>query len=63
MAGNGDGVVVAGGFNTAGGGRTYQLARWPHGGFDPEDFRWSDSVKIVEDRDHRGRVGVAKRCA
>jgi peptide chain release factor 3 len=31
----------------------YQLARWPHGGFDPEDFRWSDSVKIVEDRDHR----------
>jgi len=31
----------------------YQLARWPHGGFDPEDFRWSDSVKIVEDRDQR----------
>jgi len=31
----------------------WQLARWPHGGFDPEAFRWSDSVKIVEDRDHR----------
>jgi peptide chain release factor 3 len=31
----------------------YQLARWPHGGFDPEAFRWSESVKIVEDRDHR----------
>ena len=32
---------------------TYQLARWPHEGFDPEAFRYSDSVKIVEDRDHR----------
>jgi peptide chain release factor 3 len=31
----------------------YQLARWPHAGFDPEAFRFSDSVKIVEDRDHR----------
>ena len=28
MAGNGEGVVVAGGFNTAGGERAYQLARW-----------------------------------
>jgi peptide chain release factor 3 len=31
----------------------YQLARWPHAGFDPEAFRYSESVKIVEDRDHR----------
>ena len=31
----------------------YQLARWPHGGFDPEAFRYSESVKIVEDRDQR----------
>jgi peptide chain release factor 3 len=30
----------------------YQLARWARAGFDPEDFRWSESVKIVEDRDH-----------
>ena len=31
----------------------YQLARWPRGGFDAEAFRYSESVKIVEDRDHR----------
>jgi peptide chain release factor 3 len=31
---------------------SYQLARWPRAGFDAEAFRWSDSVKIVEDRDH-----------
>jgi peptide chain release factor 3 len=31
----------------------YQLARWPHEGFDPDAFRYSESVKIVEDRDHR----------
>jgi peptide chain release factor 3 len=30
----------------------YQLARWPRGGFDAEAFRYSESVKIVEDRDH-----------
>jgi peptide chain release factor 3 len=30
----------------------YQLARWPRSGFDPEAFRYSESVKIVEDRDH-----------
>jgi peptide chain release factor 3 len=31
----------------------YQLARWPREGFDAEAFRYSESVKIVEDRDHR----------
>ena len=30
----------------------YQLARWPRAGFDPEAHRYSESVKIVEDRDH-----------
>jgi peptide chain release factor 3 len=30
---------------------SYQLARWPRAGFDPAAFRYSDSVKIVEDRD------------
>jgi peptide chain release factor 3 len=29
----------------------YQLARWAHAGFDPADFRFSESVKVVEDRD------------
>jgi peptide chain release factor 3 len=31
----------------------YQLARWPRAGFDPAAFRYSDSVRIVEDRDGR----------
>ena len=30
----------------------YQLARWPRRNFDAEAFRYSESVKIVEDRDH-----------
>jgi peptide chain release factor 3 len=29
----------------------YQIARWARTGFDPADFRFSDSVKVVEDRD------------
>jgi peptide chain release factor 3 len=31
----------------------FQLARWVRGGFDAEAFRYSESVKIVEDRDQR----------
>jgi peptide chain release factor 3 len=31
----------------------YALARWPRRGFDAEAFRYSDSVRIVEDRDGR----------
>jgi peptide chain release factor 3 len=31
----------------------YQLARWPHAGFDPAAFRFSDSVRVVEDREGR----------
>ncbi len=30
----------------------YQIARWPRHNFDAEAFRYSESVKIVEDRDH-----------
>ncbi|MEB2344510.1 MAG: peptide chain release factor 3 [Deltaproteobacteria bacterium] len=29
----------------------WTLARWPRAGFDPEAFRFSDSVRVVEDRD------------
>jgi peptide chain release factor 3 len=29
----------------------HQVARWPHAGFDPADFRYSDAVKVVEDRE------------
>jgi peptide subunit release factor RF-3 len=28
----------------------HQVARWPHAGFDPEDFRYSDAVMMVDDR-------------
>jgi peptide chain release factor 3 len=28
----------------------FQVARWPQAGFDPEAFRFSDAVKVVEDR-------------
>jgi len=31
----------------------YALARWPRRGFEPDAFRYSDSVRIVEDRDGR----------
>ena len=31
----------------------HQVARWPRAGFDPGDFRFSDAVKIVEDREGR----------
>jgi len=31
----------------------HQLARWACAGFDPGDFRFSDAVKIVEDREGR----------
>jgi len=28
----------------------YQVARWPRAGFDPDAFRFSDAVRVVEDR-------------
>jgi len=31
----------------------YELARWPAGPLDPDLFRWSEGVKILEDRDGR----------
>jgi peptide chain release factor 3 len=31
----------------------YKLARWPLAGFDPEDFRYSERIRIVRDRDDR----------
>src|SRR5690606_39264723 len=31
----------------------FQIARWVRGPFEPGDFRYSDSVKVVEDRDGR----------
>lgn len=31
----------------------WTLARWPRAGFDPQAFRFSDSVQVVEDRDGR----------
>ncbi|MGB0618193.1 MAG: peptide chain release factor 3 [Myxococcota bacterium] len=29
----------------------YTLARWPQAGFDPEDFRYSERIRVVKDRD------------
>lgn len=29
----------------------YTLARWPQAGFDPEDFRYSERIRVVRDRD------------
>jgi len=29
----------------------YSLARWPQKGFDPEDFRYSERIRVVRDRD------------
>ena len=29
----------------------YSLARWPQAGFDPEDFRYSERLRVVKDRD------------
>ncbi len=34
----------------------YQVARWPQGGFDPDIFRFSETAKVVEDRDGRSVV-------
>jgi peptide chain release factor 3 len=31
----------------------YQVARWPISGFDSADFRLSDAVKVVSDREGR----------
>jgi peptide chain release factor 3 len=31
----------------------YQVARWPQGDFDPDIFRFSETAKVVEDRDGR----------
>lgn len=31
----------------------YRLARWPQAGFDPEDFRFSERVRVFEDREGR----------
>ncbi len=31
----------------------YTLARWPQAGFDPEDFRYSERIRVVLDRDDR----------
>ena len=29
----------------------YTMARWPQEGFDPEDFRYSERIRVVRDRD------------
>jgi peptide chain release factor 3 len=29
----------------------YTLARWPQAGFDPEDFKYSERIRVVRDRD------------
>ena len=29
------------------------LARWPQAGFDPEDFRYAERIRVVKDRDDR----------
>ncbi|MBJ21458.1 MAG: peptide chain release factor 3 [bacterium] len=29
----------------------YTLARWPQAGFDPEDFKYSERIRVVHDRD------------
>jgi peptide chain release factor 3 len=31
----------------------FTLARWPQGGFDPEIFRYSERIRLVEDREGR----------
>jgi peptide chain release factor 3 len=31
----------------------YKLARWPQSGFDPEDFRYSERIRVVLDREDR----------
>ena len=31
----------------------YTLARWPQAGFDPDDFRYSERIRVVLDRDDR----------
>jgi peptide chain release factor 3 len=31
----------------------YTIARWPLAGFDPDDFRYSERIKVVRDRDDR----------
>jgi peptide chain release factor 3 len=31
----------------------HQVARWPVAGFDADDFRYSDAVKVVADREGR----------
>ena len=29
----------------------YKLARWPQAGFDPEDYKYSERIRVVRDRD------------
>jgi peptide subunit release factor RF-3 len=29
----------------------YKMARWPQAGFDPADFRYSERIRVVRDRD------------
>jgi len=31
----------------------YKIARWVHGTYDPDVLRYSDAMRLVEDRDHR----------
>ncbi|HEB90116.1 MAG TPA: peptide chain release factor 3 [Deltaproteobacteria bacterium] len=31
----------------------YKIARWPQAGFRPEDFRYSERIRVVRDRDDR----------
>ena len=31
----------------------YRLARWPQAGFDPDDFRYSERIRVVRDREDR----------
>ncbi|HKK52949.1 MAG TPA: peptide chain release factor 3, partial [Myxococcota bacterium] len=31
----------------------FTVARWPQAGFDPEDFRYSERIRVVRDRDDR----------
>jgi peptide chain release factor 3 len=31
----------------------YTIARWPQAGFDPDDFRYSERIRVVRDRDDR----------
>jgi len=32
---------------------SFTLARWPQGEFDPEIFRYSERIRVVEDREGR----------